>query len=83
MYPKEYKEGGSFPLLYEAFSLKKEIILNDRPVKINLLKEHSAMIRSVFTTLCSIRTNDKARIILAQNCSSKRCKATSFTNLYH
>lgn len=60
MYPKEYEEGGSFPLLYEAFSLKKEIILNDRPIKINFLKEHSAMIKSVFTTLCSISTNDKA-----------------------
>lgn len=32
------------------------------------------MIRSVFTTLCSIKTNDKARITSAQNCSSKRCK---------
>lgn len=83
MYPKEYKGEWIISLIVWSLLFKKEIILNDRPIKINLLKEHSAMIRSVFTTLYSIRINDKATITSAQNCSSKRCKAASHANLYH
>lgn len=62
---------------------KREIILEDRPIKITLLKELSNVIRSGFTSQYSIRTSNKASITSARNLYSTRYKAASHTNIYH